>query len=140
MNEQELQKAMAALEQFRAQLEGLAENMQLIQITLEELARAKETLTQYQNTAEGAELLVPIGGNSFVFARVASNTKAIVGVGSQISVEKNMDQAIKIMDDRFSELGETLGKLSARRATLEEQASLLSRSVQQEYQSMQQMG
>ncbi len=140
MNEQELRQAMAALEVYRSQLESLAENMQLIQISLEELARAKETLTQYQKAAEGSEVLVPIGGNSFVFAKVASNAKAIVGIGTGISVEKSMDDAITIMEDRTKELTDTLGKLSARRAALEEQASQLSQGVQQEIQAMQQKG
>jgi len=37
MNEQELRQAMSTLELFRAQLESIAENQQLIQLSLEEL-------------------------------------------------------------------------------------------------------
>lgn len=73
MNEQELRQAMSTLEIFRAQLESIGQNQQLIQISLEELGRARETLAQYQRSKEGDELLVPIGGNSFVFAKVATN-------------------------------------------------------------------
>lgn len=137
MNEQELRQAMSTLEMFRAQLESIAENQQLIQISLEELGRARETLNQFQNAKEGDELLVPIGGNSFVFAKVATNSKAIVGIGTGISVEKSMDEAIKTMDDRSKELLDTMNKLNDRRLAIEEQANVLSQAVQQEVQALQ---
>lgn len=137
MNEQELRQAMSTLELFRAQLESIAENQQLIQISLEELGRARETLNQFQKAKEGDELLVPIGGNSFVFAKVATNSKAIVGIGTGISVEKSMDEAIKTMDDRSKELLDTMKKLNDRRLAIEEQANVLSQAVQQEVQALQ---
>lgn len=137
MNEQELRQAMSTLELFRAQLESIAENQQLIQISLEELGRARETLNQFQKAKEGDELLVPIGGNSFVFAKVATNAKAIVGIGTGISVEKSMDEAIKTMDERSKELLDTMNKLNDRRLAIEEQANVLSQAVQQEVQALQ---
>ena len=140
MNEQELRQAMSTLEVFRAQLESIAENQQLIQLSLEELGRARETLSQYQKATEGSELLVPVGGNSFVFAKVASNTKAIVGIGTGVSVEKTMEDAIQTMDDRAKELVDTMKKLTDRRMTIEEQANQLSQAVQQEIQTIQQRG
>lgn len=140
MNEQELRQAMATLDLFRAQLESIAENMQLIQVSLEELARARETLAQYKGAGEDSEILVPIGGNSFVFAKVASNSKAIVGIGTGVSVEKSMDEAIQTMESRADELVETMKKLSERRNVLEAQATQLSQAVQQEMQALQQQG
>lgn len=140
MNEQELRQAMSTLEIFRAQLESIAQNQQLIQISLEELERARETLNQYQKAKEGDEMLVPIGGNSFVFAKVATNSKAIVGVGTGISVEKSMEEAIKTMDDRSKELFDTMSKLNERRMAIEEQANVLSQTVQQEVQALERTG
>ncbi len=137
MNEQELRQAMSTLELFRAQLESIAENQQLIQISLEELGRARETLNQYRNAKEGDELLVPIGGNSFVFAKVATNAKAIVGIGTGISVEKSMDEAVTTMDERSKELMDTMNKLNERRVAIEDQANVLSQAVQQEMQALQ---
>jgi len=69
MNEQELRQAMSALEVYRVQLESIAENMQLIQMSQGELARARETLAQYKGAEPGSDILVPIGGNSFVLPR-----------------------------------------------------------------------
>lgn len=137
MNEAELRQAMSTLEIFRAQLESINQNQQLVQISLEELGRAKETLVQYQKASEGDELLVPVGGNSFVFAKVATNAKAIVGIGTGVSVEKSMDEAIKTMDDRAAELMDSMKKLADRRMAIEEQAATLSQAVDQELQALQ---
>lgn len=140
MNEAELRQAMSALEMYRTQLESIAQNQQLVQLSLEELARAKETLAQYKNAPEGSELLVPIGGNSFVFAKVGSTSKAIVGIGTGVSVEKSVDEAITTMESRATELMDTMKKLDDRRVALEQQADQLSMAVQQEMQSLQQQG
>jgi prefoldin alpha subunit len=137
MNEAELRQAMSTLEIFRAQLETINQNQQLVQISLEELGRAKETLVQYQKAKEGDEILLPVGGNSFVFAKVATNAKAIVGIGTGISVEKSMDEAIKTMDDRAAELMDSMKKLADRRMAIEEQASMLSQAVERELQALQ---
>ncbi|MDW5561650.1 MAG: prefoldin subunit alpha [Methanomassiliicoccus sp.] len=137
MNEAELRQAMSTLEIFRAQLESINQNQQMVQISLEELGRAKETLVQYQKAKEGDEVLVPIGGNSFVFAKVATNAKAIVGVGTGVSVEKSMDDAIKTMDERATELMDSMKKLADRRMVIEEQAATLSQAVDQELQALQ---
>ena len=45
MNEDELRQAMSTLELYRNQLASIAENQQLIQVSVEELARARETLS-----------------------------------------------------------------------------------------------
>ncbi|HHT74449.1 MAG TPA: prefoldin subunit alpha [Methanomassiliicoccaceae archaeon] len=137
MNEDELRQAMSALEVYRIQLQSIAENMQLIQISLEELARARETLSQYKSAEIGSDILVPIGGNSFVFAKASDNTKAIVGIGSGISLEKSMEDAIKTMEERSNELTESIRKLSERRQALEAQAEQLSRTIQSEMQALQ---
>lgn len=137
MNEQELRQAMSALEVYRVQLQSIAENMQLIQISLEELARARETLSQYKGAEVGSDILVPIGGNSFVFAKTSDNTKAVVGIGTGISVEKSMDDAVKTMEERSNELAESMRKLTERREALEAQAEQLSHTVQMEMQALQ---
>jgi prefoldin alpha subunit len=137
MNEAELRQAMSTLEIFRAQLESINQNQQLVQMSLEELGRAKETLVQFQKASEGDELLVPVGGNSFVFAKVATNAKAIVGIGTGVSVERSMDEAIKTMDDRAAELIDSMKKLTDRRMAIEEQAATLSQVVDQELQALQ---
>lgn len=136
MNEQELRQAMSTLELYRTQLASIAENQQLIQVSIEELARARETFTQYKDAEPGSELLIPVGGSSFVFAKVEINDKAIVGLGTGVSMEKPIDEAISLMEERANELMESLKKLIDRRMDIESKAEELTYIVQQEISAM----
>lgn len=140
MNEEELKQALATLEVFRAQSESLAEQQNLVQFSLEEYNRAKDTLSKWKEADLDAEILVPVGGNSFVHAKVAANDKALVGIGSGITVEKPLEEAIKIFDKRIGELTEGLKKISESLAVLESRSANLTQMVQAEYDKLQQKG
>ncbi|MCJ7517783.1 MAG: prefoldin subunit alpha [Methanomassiliicoccales archaeon] len=137
MDERELQQSLASLELLRTQLQSLAEQQQIIQLSLEENSRAKETLLSLKDAPVDSDILVPIGGSSFAFTKVGSNSRVIIGVGSGISIEKPIDEAVKMIDSRIKEMVETFNKLGERRSSIETQNSKLSQQVQQEYQRMQ---
>ncbi|HUV24484.1 MAG TPA: prefoldin subunit alpha [Methanomassiliicoccales archaeon] len=138
MKEEEVRQMMATMEYYRAQLEGLAEQHQIIHLSLEESIRAKETLKQYQSAGDEAEILVPVGGNSFVHAKVASSEKVLVGLGSGVTVEKSADEALNIVEVRIKGLAETIKKISERRGVLEAEHAKLNQRFQEAYQKLQQ--
>ena len=82
MNEQEIRQALATLEMYKTQAESLAEQQQIISFSLEEYSRARDTLGKWKDAAEGAELLVPVGGNSFVFAKGVDAAPRGIGGGT----------------------------------------------------------
>ena len=55
-----------------------------------------------------AELLVPIGGSSYVKAKLANKEKVIVGMGAGVSVEKTLPEAKQIVKERLEELEKTM--------------------------------
>ncbi len=140
MNEQEIRQALATLEMYKTQAESLTEQQQIISFSLEEYSRARDTLGKWKDAAEGAELLVPVGGNSFVFAKVADNQKALVGVGSGVTVEKPLDEAIKTLEARINELAEAAKKVTESLTMLEGRSAQLTQIVQAEYDRLQKQG
>ncbi len=138
MNEEEVRQALAALDMYRAQAETLAEQQQLVQVSIEEYARAKETLSKWKEAAEDAEILVPVGGNSFVYAKVASNAKALVGIGTGLTIESPIEDALKTIDERVTELSAGLKKITDSRTMVESRAAQLTQMVQTEYDRLQQ--
>ncbi len=140
MNEQEIRQALATLEMYKAQAESLAEQQQIVSFSLEEYSRARDTLGKWKDAAEGAEILVPLGGNSFVFAKVADNKKALVGIGSGVTVERSLEEAIKTLETRINELTQASKKLTESLTMLEARSSQLSQLVQVEYDRLQQQG
>ena len=140
MNEQEIKQALATLEMYRAQAESLAEQQQIISLSLEEYSRARETLGKWKDAAEDAELLVPVGGNSFVFAKVADNKKVLVGIGSGVTVERPLEDAMRTLEARINELAEASKKVADNLSMLEARTAQLTQLVQVEYDRMQQQG
>ena len=138
MNEEEIRQALAALDLYRAQAETLAEQQQIVQMSLEEYARARETLSKWKDAAPDAKILVPIGGNSFVYAKVGSSDRALVGIGTGLTVERSTDDAVKTIEARITELAEGLKKITESRAVVESRAQQLTQMVQTEYDRLQQ--
>ncbi|MDR0198590.1 MAG: prefoldin subunit alpha [Methanomassiliicoccaceae archaeon] len=138
MNDDEFRQALSVLEVYNSQLESFAQQAQIFRASLEEALRARETMKAFLNAKEGDEILVPIGATSFVTAKASGSGKAIVGIGTRISVEKDLDSAIAFMDDTVKDISEALKRTSETAAETETNARNLSLAVQQEYQRRQQ--
>lgn len=110
----ELRRAVANLELVRAQMENLGRQEELLRVTLEEIARARETLTRTKDAGEGAELLMPIGANSFVFGTLRDTGRVIVGIGSDVAIEMGTGEAIERLDSRVKAIEEAERGLAAR--------------------------
>ena len=138
MNDDELRQALATLEAYKNQLNALTQQSQLLQVSFEETLRASETLNAFAKAKEGDEILVPVGASSFVTAKVASSTKAIVGIGNRISVEKTVDDAAAYINENMAEIKDALTKLNESMQEMDAAARSLTAAVQQEYQRRQQ--
>jgi prefoldin alpha subunit len=137
MNEQEMRQAMAAMEAYKAQLEAMNEQGQLLQMSLEDHSRAKDALEAVAGGRPGDEVLMPVGGSSYVYATVSRNDRVLVGVGTGVSMEKPIGDAMATLDARINELMDALKKVGEGRTVVEAKMQQLSQVLQQEYQRMQ---
>jgi prefoldin alpha subunit len=96
-------------------LEGTADAMQsrlnLISAALAELNVARMTLEGVEKESPEAPLFVPIGGGSFVRAKLESSDKIIVGMGAGVSIEKTIAEAKTTVQTRISEMEKTMTSL-----------------------------
>ncbi len=136
MKEQELRQALGAMEVYKAQLEGITEQQQLIQMSIEELTRAKVTLTDFIKSEVGDDVLIPVGSASFVKAKVSDNKNALIGVGTGISMEKPIEDAMMLIEKRLQEMLDAGKKLHESRQIIEMKASQLNQVLEAEYHRM----
>ncbi len=78
---------------------------------LTELNYAKLTLGGLEKEDDDASLFVPIGGGSYIRAKLESTEKIIVGMGAGISVEKSLSEAKETVGNRVAQLEKTRGTL-----------------------------
>ncbi len=116
-------------------LEGSARILQsridVISAALSETLTAIQTLEGAKGKPEGTEALLPIGSGSFIKCRISNPDTIMIGVGAGVIVEKTIDDAIKDLRVRSSDLerartsvtqqlGQILGQAEDYRAHLNE--------------------
>jgi prefoldin alpha subunit len=80
----------------------------MVNAAITDLTYASLTLEGMEKEKENAELLVPIGGNSYVKAKISDTNKIIVGLGAGVSVEKTLVDAKATLKERLDELEKTM--------------------------------
>lgn len=129
----EFRRAVANLEFLRGQMEALARQDEVLRATLEDVMRARETLARAAEAGVGAELLMPIGADSFVFGKLKDADRVIVGIGSDVAVDLPIPEAIERLDARAKAIEEAERGLAARMAELEAGAQEQTRIAQELY-------
>jgi len=92
-------------------LEGTAEALQsrvnLVNAALTELRVSSMTLEGLEKEKKDAQLFVPIGGGSYIKARLGSADKVVVGIGADVALERTMKEAKENLGNRIAELEKT---------------------------------
>ena len=106
--EEELRKLSVELRFLEQTAETLQQRISMINAAMTDLTYTNMTLEGIEKEKEDSELFVPIGGSSYVKAKLANPDKVIVGMGAGVSVEKTPQEAKTIVKERLVELEKTI--------------------------------
>ena len=106
--EEELGKLSVEIRLLEQTAETLQQRISVINAAITDLTYANMALEGLEKEKEDAELLVPIGGSSYVKVKLANTDKVIVGMGAGVSVEKTLPEAKSIVKERLDELEKTM--------------------------------
>lgn len=135
--ERDIREVAAAVETAKAQLEGLIRQRELIQMAVEEHVRARETIKNLLDSAPGDEVLIPVGADSYVHAKVSEKRDAVVGVGSGVSIQRGSEDAGKVLQGRIDDLSQAFQKVSERANQLEGFVQEMTAKLQEQYEALQ---
>jgi prefoldin alpha subunit len=138
--EQEVRDNYVMMETAKAQLEGLAKQQELIQLAVEEHVRARETIKEMAKGNPGDDILVPLGADSYIHAKISDNRDAIVGAGSGVSIKRKPDEAEKILDSKIDDLSRAFKSISDKAAETEALVQELTQRVQDQMELLQSAG
>jgi prefoldin alpha subunit len=105
--DEEVRKLSVELRYFEQTAENLQQRLSMMNAAITDLSYANMTLEGIEQEKENAELLVPIGGSSYVKVKLASIDKVIVGMGAGVSIEKTVPEAKTIIKERLEEIDKT---------------------------------
>lgn len=100
--------------------ETLQQRISMLTAAITDLTYANMTLENVEKEKENTELLVPIGGGSYLKAKLATPDKVVVGIGAGISVEKTLQEAKAMVKERLEELEKTLNSVQQQFAQVAE--------------------
>ena len=107
-SQEELRKLSVEMRYLEQTAETLQQRISMLNAALTDLTYANATLEGIEQEKENAEMLVPIGGSSYVQVKLANPDKIIVGLGAGVSVEKPLPDAKTTLKERLDELEKTL--------------------------------
>ena len=112
-------------------VEEIQSRINMTHAALTELKVSSLTLDGLEKEKKGAELFVPIGGGSYVKAKLETSKTVVVGVGADVAIEKTVKEAKEELETRIAELEKTreglgqqlnqvLGRIQQNRTMMEE--------------------
>jgi prefoldin alpha subunit len=122
-NEEELRRLGVELRFFEQTAEALQARINMINAIITDLTYASMAIEGLEKEKENAELLVPIGGNSYIKARLDNPDKIIVGMGAGVSIEKTLQEAKEIIKKRLENMEKTRLSLEQQLAQVAEKIS-----------------
>lgn len=106
-DEDELRKLSVEMQYLEQTADTLQQRLQMLNAALTDLSYANITIEGLEKEKENAEMLVPIGGSSYVKMKLASTDKVVLGIGAGVSVEKTLPEAKAMLKERLDELGKS---------------------------------
>jgi len=110
-SEEELRKLSVEIRFLEQTAEAAQSRINVINAVITDLNYANMALEGLEKEKENAELLVPIGGNSYIRAKLDSPDKLIVGMGAGVSAERTFQESKEIVKKRLENLEKTRDSL-----------------------------
>ena len=123
--EEELRKLSVEMRILEQTAETLQSRINMVNAAITDLTYASKTLEGLEKEKEKSELLIPIGGSSYIRAKLENPDKVIVGMGAGVSVEKTLQEAKEILKKRMDDLEKA-------RASLQQQFSQVATRMNQD--------
>ncbi|MEM2999732.1 MAG: prefoldin subunit alpha [Candidatus Bathyarchaeia archaeon] len=118
--EEELRRLSLEMRLLEQTAETLQQRISMLTAAITDLSYAQMTLESVEKEKENTDLLVPIGGGSYLKAKLAAPDKVVVGIGAGISVEKTLQEAKAMVKERLEELEKTLNSVQQQFAQVAE--------------------
>jgi prefoldin alpha subunit len=123
-SEDEFQKLSVEMRLLEQTAEALQSRMGMVNAAANDLIYSQATLDGLEKEGDKSEVLVPIGGTSYVRAKLANPEKVIVGMGAGVSVEKTREEAKEIIKKRLEDVDKTRKSIQQQYSQIAERINL----------------
>lgn len=105
-----LDRILSELSDHQATAEALRQHLSLLASSLSELSMTLEAIKIVKELEPGTDILVPMGSDSFITAKLGTTDKVITGLGADVAAERGSEDALKVLETRRTELAQALDR------------------------------
>lgn len=127
--EAEVQEDLIRLDAYRSQMNGLAQQHQILIASRQDHLRARESLEGIDRSSAGDEMLLPLGGEAYVRGRVQKDAPILLGIGSGVTAEMDRAKASEVIAERITRIEQAVHDIEAQMNSIDERIQLLSRRL-----------
>jgi len=102
-NEELLRRLITQFQALETTYQEIRSRLNLLEAALSELSLASSTLNGIKTLDNESEILIPIGGGSFVKAKLSDSNNVVHSIGSGVSTEKTIELAQADFGNRMSD-------------------------------------
>jgi prefoldin alpha subunit len=128
MDEQERARLVGQLEELRegfeslsGRIEAVRSQTQALASTLAQAEGARQALEKYASGEAEDEVLVPVGADAFFHGKLATNGRAVVGIGAGVFLDMPVVKGKEIYEKRIDEIKGALTQMEHVRTRLDQQ-------------------
>jgi prefoldin alpha subunit len=129
VTERQVQEDLARLDAYRNQLNSLLQQHQYLSASRAEHERARITLESLEGVAPASELLIPVGGETYLRGAPSASSKVLIGIGDGYVVELERAKATEVLAERLGKIQAATGEIEGQVRTLEERIQQLSQRL-----------
>lgn len=102
--EEQLRRLIAELRLMQGSADTLQKRLELLRTAMTDLRVAETSLKALNDLGVGIPILVPMGGGTFINAKLGDLSQVIVGVGADVSVEMDLNEALEDVSERLADV------------------------------------
>jgi len=132
-----LQKIYVEQQMTESNLSLLQQRIEIVQVYITNYRSGLMVLEEIENKKDGEEMLMNVGGNLFVQAKIVNPDKVTRGLGSGIRIEQTVEEAktavieaVKSLEQQHEALTQEYQKLLARASVLDSQFQQVAAQIQ----------
>lgn len=119
-------------QQLQQQLEQIADFVERLHQQQQEIETSIEALKELKKTKINSEILAPIANGIFLKAELKDNANLIVNVGAEVTVEKTIPEAIKLLEEQKEKIIEDISEAESVLKQLYAQGMKISQDAENE--------
>ena len=128
--DENIQAKMMQIESYRSQLQQYQMQKSQMMLNIQELVSAKATLEGLKSAKKGSDIMIPIGGGTFIKGKIEDASAVVTSVGADVAVTKEIEDAEKFIEMQMNTGEQTVAKIDSYMQAIEDKAASIYNEIE----------